>query len=595
MAPDELIENLEHRMDFVISFFNALANQPEWREKEEGNNLFISRCVTQLHRLAEGGRLREADARRVHKAAVEAGVNYFFHDDIKCLFGDGQEVLLINRMLFQSIMGYAQNSSFEEVLRWSNDTEAFREAEFPYLSQWFEQGALDLKGIASEDIISIISDLLQIVERYKMREMGNQVYEYIAKELSMEQQLEIARNGNFKDRSKAAADLLKIAELYELDEMRARLYELIVKELPIERQADIPLSNIQEKALQPRWFHPESLELKKIEPNDLTRVIGKLLKVAELYKLDALKMQLIQFIAKDLTIDHQVDIALSCGKEEILSLVNDVLKGYCEGVRIRKNLYGKGKDYVLDISHEGEMNWLWDHENDPSVRALFDVFAKHPLCIRLQLSDDELVNRFDVIKSFAAVAGSSVRRLSVRIAPSPSEKEETAFSSLIALLPLLKKMEQLQLEAWECDGIKLNHFVELAKKCPPLSQLALDGCKEAHQEVVIPLIECAGEKLTHLRLNSCGMIGDEVAKAISAHCPNIETFFFDSGSEESLSDFSEEALIDMFGSCMKLRTLQFWNSIHSPAAQGGNPYDLGIINVLERLYPDRVIHIDYAF
>ncbi len=129
---------------------------------------------------------------------------------------------------------------------------------------------------------------------------------------------------------------------------------------------------------------------------------------------------------------------------------------------------------------------------------------------------------------------------------------------------------------------------------PPLTSIAIDECSWVSKQTVIWGAKASGDRLLHLRFNRCGEFDDEGINILRDYCPNLKACYFRFDEEDEDGDASQEAVIDLFNKCKDLKTLRFYFSALAPSLEGDG-YDVGILNVLEKEFPDRQIKLNYRF
>jgi hypothetical protein len=338
------------------------------------------------------------------------------------------------------------------------------------------------------------------------------------------------------------------------------------------------------------WFKNGQLSLEKVEAKDVSRVIGELLRLTTEQKIDEMSSQLLTYVMTKLTVEQKIDVALYVGTKDMLGLANGLLTEYCPGIVIHLE---ENKACRFVVSDTARLKELWVDKNG-TLSQLFEVLLKHDLRIFLRLEVNLCEQGAIMLSMLFCSLGDSVNHFSVSFQEAKVDDLNTAVCAVRSMLGNMPKLQYLHIEGRELDVLSVVHFEKIGSVCPAVSSLAFDNCSHANKEFFIGMLDRCGKSLRHLRVNNCGSFDDDVGVAIGTLCPNIEVFYFDSGSLDSEWDISEEAVVTMFGACKVLKTLQFYNSENVPPCDD-NPYDLGVINVLQKKYPDRVIHFDYDF
>ena len=75
---------------------------------------------------------------------------------------------------------------------------------------------------------------------------------------------------------------------------------------------------------------------------------------------------------------------------------------------------------------------------------------------------------------------------------------------------------------WNC--VDPTTLLYLQERCTHLKRIDLSWscCTKISSEVFIDFLRNCGGELTHLRLNNCGFVEDDVIVAISIHCPHLK-------------------------------------------------------------------------
>lgn len=223
-------------------------------------------------------------------------------------------------------------------------------------------------------------------------------------------------------------------------------------------------------------------------------------------------------------------------------------------------------------------------ESKALILLLSEIIEESKLPIEIEIKSSILKFSFDQLFPFVNKIGMNIHKLTIKL-DFFNKRNIGLLNALIVMMPKIKKLYLFSKPNW-------NEEYVIKQLC-----IALPSCVEClgikcqmNEKDLVNLIKNFGLNLKHFLFYSEGFFTDYIMNSLSKYCTHLEVINLDLLNERS--DVSKGSLLHLFSSCLKLKTIRIYNSIHSPPCNSDG-YDLGILNVLQEAFPERQINLNY--